>query len=108
MPVKVIHIPAWARRILAFLPTWRETNISGGQRIVKHAHNFWAMYFTFGVEFIETDSGLHRLPDAAVVIVPPRQVHGWVASVQSSYSVVGHFHRGHRAHEIEPAKAHAM
>ena len=104
----IIRIPSWLRYLLSCLPGWKQTDISGGDGIQKHAHRFFALYFTFGVTFMDTDSGRRRLPDAAIVIVPPRQIHGWLTELNSSKGLVGHFHRGHAAHLIEPLDASAV
>lgn len=97
----IIRIPRWSRALLGRLPKWKETNISGGRRIVRHSHLFLAIYFTFGVTFIETEVGPQYLPEAAMVVVPPGQVHGWATETKTSASIVGHFHQGHGAHATE-------
>lgn len=94
----VIRIPTWARRFLGHLPRWHETLVPAGHGIRKHAHAFLAVYYTFGVSFLETATGSRRLPPAAMILVPRRHVHGWSASVNA---IVGHFHRGHPAHRLE-------
>ena len=95
----VIRIPAWAHRFLRHLPRWHETAIPGGHAIRKHAHAFLAVYYTFGVSLLETASGFRRLPLAAMVIIPRRQLHGWGAT-ETAAAIVGHFHPAHQAHGI--------
>lgn len=107
MNVTVIRVPKWTRGLIGLLPGWKETSISVGNRIVKHAHRFWAVYFTFGVGLLETASGSRTLPPAAIVIVPRRRIHGWAMSKSASAltGIVGHFHAGHAAHTTEPVTA---
>ena len=81
--------------------------MTGGKRILKHAHAFFAVYFTFGVSFLATESGLRKLPGSAIVIVPPKSIHGWEATAEKALAIVGHFHKGHAAHLTESLADHA-
>jgi quercetin dioxygenase-like cupin family protein len=98
--ITIIPIPQWARRLLNLVFGWRETPLDSGTRIARHAHEFRAVYFTFGVKFVEVQGRLIELPPAAAVYVPAGVVHGWVSPAGSS-GVVGHFHHGHSAHRLE-------
>ncbi len=101
MAIAVIRIPAGTRRFLALLPCWRETLVASGNRIARHSHRFFAVYFAFDVPFLDTGGALRSLPLAAIVLVPPRALHGWVGSNGDSAGTVGHFHRGHPAYLTE-------
>lgn len=107
MRIIVLRLPDWSRNLLARFPRWKETSVPMGARILKHAHAFLAVYFTFGIGFLETDAERRPLPPAAIVFVPPRVVHGWIGSDNNGVGTVGHFHQGHPAHVIEPLAAGA-
>jgi quercetin dioxygenase-like cupin family protein len=98
MNIKILPVPRGIHKILSGLPGWRETDISYGRTIAMHAHNFFAMYFVFGVKFIQTFNGSLRLPHAAIVFVPRGVSHGWSAGESAASAVVGHYHRGHAEH----------
>jgi hypothetical protein len=71
---------------------------------VRHAHDFLAFYFTFGIPAVETATGQKALSGPAIVIVPANVTHGWVGPLRDTIGVVGHFHAGHRAHRTESLK----
>ena|ERR1700761_787895 len=103
----IVPIPRFSRKLLELLPGWRETTVAPGRRIVRHSHDFLAFYFTFGIEAVETETGQTAVPGAAVVIVPPNVMHGWIGPVRNGPGIVGHFHAGHRAHTVESLKIEA-
>lgn len=98
MNIRIVPLPRRIHSFLSSLPGWRETDISNGRTIAVHAHNFFAMYFVFGVKFLQTVNGSLRLPRAAMVFVPRGVSHGWSATEKDAPAVVGHYHRGHAEH----------
>lgn len=103
----VVPIPAWSRKILSAAPRWQETPLTSKSRIARHAHAFLALYFAFGVQDLDAAGRSRRLPPSAMVIVPPRVVHGWRGATNGGTATVGHYHPGHPAHVVEPAGAEA-
>ena len=106
MGATVIRIPRWTYRLLRLAPGWRVTAVAANARILQRSHRFPAVYFVFGVRFLDTGGGLRELPEAAVVFVPSHVVHGWAGSRNGRTATVGHFHPGHPAHltdHIAPA-----
>jgi hypothetical protein len=98
--IAVVPIPTWFYAVLSRLPRWRETRLSGGSRVLPHAHDYLALYFTFRVEALCTSKGDRPLPESAMVIVPKRRVHGWKSLTGAASSLVGHYHPGHAAHSV--------
>jgi len=100
MEPTVIRIPKWSSRVLGLIPGWHESRLTGDSAIARHAHSFLAVYFAFGVRFLQTTTGQRGLPIASMVIVPAGALHGWKGTTNSDGATVGHFHRGHPAHAI--------
>jgi quercetin dioxygenase-like cupin family protein len=99
----VIRVPRAIRRLLGRIPRWKETLLLPEARISQHSHRFMAIYFTFGVRFLNTATGTRPLPAAAIVIVPAGVEHGW-SGTSNAAAIVGHFHVGHLVHVIENLK----
>jgi hypothetical protein len=96
----VIPIPGWVFNLLRQIGA-EETVLTTRQQIMKHLHKFLAVYFTCNVKYIETVSGVRRLPSRAMVVVLPNTIHGWVDCVEGvPCGIVAHFHPGHPAHSI--------
>lgn len=108
MPAIIIRIPAWIRKLLAVLPRWEETPVAAGSQVVRHAHDFIAFYFTFGIRYLDSGGTLRALPPASIVIIPARVVHGWIGSTTGADATIGHFHPGHPAHVIKAVAAEAV
>jgi quercetin dioxygenase-like cupin family protein len=104
MSVTIVPIPIASRPILASAPGWQETKVPVGAQIAKHFHDFQAYYYAFGIPQMHAGDKAIALPEAAMVIVPPGVVHGWMGPEDQGDAAVGHFHEGHGYHFVESSQ----
>lgn len=95
----ILPLPFWSQKLFSRFPRWEQTVVECDTRIARPARDSVGIYYTYGLQGVETAMGYRSLRKAALVLIPRKQEHEWVGPKSGKGGLVGEFRIWKRANQ---------
>lgn len=85
----ILPLPSWSQKLFSILPGWEPTDVECESRMARPARDSVGIYYTYGLQGVQTEMGYRSLRKSALVLIPKKQTHAWVGPKSGKAGVVG-------------------